>query len=477
MQNLTDEEKDEMPSCNLSETVHNIWLQMSGNRGISLYTATVDDYVRGFMQCTNYSAYLRGENPGKGPSKAELRLRRAQKSGIPKRIADATEHFDVAPQMLSRQPHREGEEVFGSTKRKLDQPIGSEYDSHRPDKVNFSQPRVATRKTRARVEAGPVPVDAASSPVRSPDENTTRPHVTAVEETDVDDSKWHLVRLPKGCAKACFAQQAKTNKKCKARLVRGGKTTVVPCYWGTFTEVRKDRQKWMQFCFCNDDIQRCVMGTKRNWVSSMAPPPLIWPVKRGTRLTKREILDLEAAGFRLPQRQELPSQRVFHDGDGSIPQRPRFELSHLVVPDAPGVYPTVRGGFKIRRCNRVPRTEHENNWASSLLLTVHIQSVTMIPTPGFGCIISLVSETVSESNLYKITVGPEPGCTCPNFKEMSVKSLGKRPPWVPCKHLYYIYNAICNLEMHRDSYIHAPTLSFNEVKTILESGLLELVTF
>ena len=337
-----------MPSCNLSETVHNIWLQMSGNRGDNIYFATVDDYVRGFMQCTNYSAYLRGETPGKGPCKAELRLRRAQKSGIPKRLADATEHFHDAPQLLSREPHREGEELFGSTKRKLNQPIGSEYDSHRPDKVNFSQPRLSTRNTRARKEPDPEPEDsppsrvqaAPPSPVSSPDENRSRHHVTAVEETDVDESMWHLVRLPKGSAKACFAQQARTNKKCTARLIRGKKATIVPCYWGIFTDVRKDQQKWMQFCFCNDDIQRCVMGTKRNWVSSMPPPPLIWPVKRGSRLSKREILDLEAAGFRLPQRQELPAHQVFHDG-ASLPQRPRFDLSQWSVPPAPGIYPTV----------------------------------------------------------------------------------------------------------------------------------------
>ena len=35
-----------MPSCNLSETVHNKWLQQSGNRGSDLYVATVDDFVR-----------------------------------------------------------------------------------------------------------------------------------------------------------------------------------------------------------------------------------------------------------------------------------------------------------------------------------------------------------------------------------------------------------------------------------------------
>ena len=51
-QNFTDSELAEMPSCNLSETVHNKWLQQSGNRGSDLYVATVDDFVRAFKQCT-----------------------------------------------------------------------------------------------------------------------------------------------------------------------------------------------------------------------------------------------------------------------------------------------------------------------------------------------------------------------------------------------------------------------------------------
>ena len=43
-----------MPSCNLAESVHNKWLQVSGNSGGNLYVAIVDDFVRGFLQVVNY---------------------------------------------------------------------------------------------------------------------------------------------------------------------------------------------------------------------------------------------------------------------------------------------------------------------------------------------------------------------------------------------------------------------------------------
>ena len=41
-----------------------------------------------------------------------------------------------------------GKEVFGFQKQKVDVPLGFESESHQPDKVNFSHPRIATRSSR-----------------------------------------------------------------------------------------------------------------------------------------------------------------------------------------------------------------------------------------------------------------------------------------------------------------------------------------
>ena len=51
---LSIDELAEMPSCNLAETVHNKWLQASGNKGGDLDFATVDDYIRAFLQVVAY---------------------------------------------------------------------------------------------------------------------------------------------------------------------------------------------------------------------------------------------------------------------------------------------------------------------------------------------------------------------------------------------------------------------------------------
>jgi hypothetical protein len=125
-------------------------------------------------------------------------------------------------------------------------------------------------------------------------------HVTAVHETAYKEMEWHIARLPKTSAKACFAQQAITKKKCEAKIFQGSKPTTVPTYTGVMQNAHKKRPEVMEFFFCNGNIERCVKGTKRKWVQSRLDIPSIWLVRIGTNLSKKEILDFESAGFQLP---------------------------------------------------------------------------------------------------------------------------------------------------------------------------------
>jgi hypothetical protein len=137
-QELSLEEMADMPSCNLSETVLNKWLQQSGNRGKDLFAATCNDKIRAIMQITNYRVYLKGKSFGTGPSKQELKLRAARRSDDPKKIAEVLNQLPIVEFATARITHLEGKEIFGSMKRKLDLPLGDDGESHRPDKVNFS---------------------------------------------------------------------------------------------------------------------------------------------------------------------------------------------------------------------------------------------------------------------------------------------------------------------------------------------------
>jgi hypothetical protein len=53
-----------------------------------------------------------------------------------------------------------------------------------------------------------------------------------------------------------------------------------------------------------------------------------------------------------------------------------------------------------------------------------------------------------------------------------MKALGKHGQWANCKHLYFVFTVIGSVDSNRDAFIHAPNFSFNEVKRILENGIL-----
>ena len=173
-----------MPSCNLAETVHNKWLQQSGNRGNDLYVATVDDLVRAFMQMVRYFQFLKSHHAGSGPGKEELLLRVAQRAahrtGNPRVQAEAISNIRGVQDFVSREPHLEGEEVFGSQKRKADMPLGCEHNSHRLDKVNFSRPRVRTRSSVAPTTS--------TAPIAIEDDMSFRAHADVIETMPSEES-------------------------------------------------------------------------------------------------------------------------------------------------------------------------------------------------------------------------------------------------------------------------------------------------
>jgi hypothetical protein len=183
---------------------------------------------------TNYRAYLRGHTSGSGPSKGELKLRAARRSGDPKKMAEVLNTLPGAIGIGTRVPHLEGEEIFGSTKRKLDVPIGDAGDSHRPDKVNFSQPRVRTRSTAASTQ---VMEDFEKQHMVNPSQ-----HVTVAFESDCDTSKWHIARINHKSNAKCQAQQRRSNIKCTAKIARGQKGSLAPTYRGKNEDYRSKRE-------------------------------------------------------------------------------------------------------------------------------------------------------------------------------------------------------------------------------------------
>ena len=437
---------------------------MSGNRGTCLYVATTDDMMRAMMQSTNYWAYLQGHGSGTGPHLDELRLRAARRSKDPAKIAAAIGKLPGAENFTTRVPHLEGEEVFGSSKRKLDLPPGSEGDSHRHDKVNFSHPRVQTRSTRARTEAGSSYVVTTST--ESPPSNL--PHATSILETECNPLQWHIARCKKA-TKKCHGVQVGQKKKCGALVCKDSKKgTPAPTYNGRMTEYGSKAVINFDFWFCSDDIMRCVHGSKCKWVHDWPVLPSIWPVARGTNLTKEEILALEEGGFQLQTK------------DFDMSPRRLFQTSPAVVvtdnispsPSDGDAHPTKRFGRTIRRLPNAPTVDHRNKWESARNVKATVKNVTPIPYPGYGRIITLDSGIYPKQKTYLVSLCDFLSCTCEDFVTMSSGALGKRKAWVNCKHLYYVYRFLCKANSEDDKFIHAPSLSFDEIQLLLRNSSL-----
>jgi hypothetical protein len=115
--------------------------------------------------------------------------------------------------------------------------------------------------------------------------------VTAVQETKVDVSLWHIARIPYTSGKSCWANHAGTKKKCTAIIVTNNKSVIVPTYTGVWHHYKLQSMKRTDFVFCPNDIERCVKSPRQKWVmlffaNDQKPLiPRIWPVKIGTNLT------------------------------------------------------------------------------------------------------------------------------------------------------------------------------------------------
>jgi hypothetical protein len=251
---------------------------------------------------TNYRAYLKDKASGTGPSKQELKLRAARCSSDPKKIEEALSQLPGVEVATTQIPHLEGKEIFGNMKQKLDLPPSDDGDSHRPDKINFSQPQVQTKSRTAHTEVVEAFVAGA--------DKDELPHVTTTLESDCDMSQWHIARISHRSSYKCHAQQAATNYKCTAWIAKGSKGTAAPTNRGRNTQYGGTKVIVLDFWFCPDDIERYVKGSKRSWVLDWPQVPNIWPVLSGTNLTRKEILLLQDAGFKLQERLNVTSAYV-----------------------------------------------------------------------------------------------------------------------------------------------------------------------
>jgi hypothetical protein len=141
-------------------------------------------------------------------------------------------------------------------------------------------------------------------------------------------------------------------------------------------------------------------------------------------------------------------------------------------PPNPDIHPTTRNSKSIRWNVNAPTAEHRNKSESArnikgMVLGVTVLPFPILPFPGLGAIISLEFGVEPDKKVYRIIISHFPECTCLDFLNMVVASIGKQEQYVNCKHLCYIFRYFCKINCHDDKFIHSPSLSFNEVKQLL----------
>jgi hypothetical protein len=170
-------------------------------------------------------------------------------------------------------------------------------------------------------------------------------------------------------------------------------------------------------------------------------------------------------------------------------QAPRTSIRHIFTlstifkalvfdhpgPPNPDIYPTTRNSKSIWRNANAPTVEHRNKWESARNIKGTVLGITILPFPGLRAIISLESGVEPDKKIYRITISHFPKCTCPDFLNMAVASIGKRGQSVNCKHLYYIFRYFCKMNCSDGKFIHSPSFSFNEVKQPLVQAQIIIV--
>ena len=99
-----------------------------------------------------------------------------------------------------------------------------------------------------------------------------------------------------------------------------------------------------------------------------------------------------------------------------------------------------------------------------------ILGVKILSYPALDAVITFQSGIEQKQAIYHITICNFPACTFLYFTTMLSTSIGKRGKYVNCKHLYYIFYYLCKVDFRKEKFIHAPSLSMDEVMTLLQAA-------
>jgi hypothetical protein len=211
-------------------------------------------------------------------------------------MANLIAKYPSRSSFTTRIPHLEGQEVFGSTKRRVDITVRSENNSHRHDYVNFSQPRV--NATSSGFNGSNVDASESSGIIRDEAFVLTFQGLK-VEECVCRDGVWRIERCPPSLNTHYFAIQRGLIKHCDDIIIAKKTIRAIPspCYNGLWFDLKGSVPICHKLWFCEDDLTYCVEGIGKKYCVDRPLVPSMWPMQVGTNLTQFEATILEEVKF------------------------------------------------------------------------------------------------------------------------------------------------------------------------------------
>jgi hypothetical protein len=139
-----------------------------------------------------------------------------------------------------------------------------------------------------------------------------------------------------------------------------------------------------------------------------------------------------------------------------------------VLPKGSGdMHPKMRDSRPFRFVAE-PSPEHCAKMAFAKDIECKVLKYLKVPPSGYGIVyIVHTPGSIAKQQLYEVTIGDFPACTCIDFVSMKASALGNgKKKWICCKHIYFILQRFmeCTLE---DKFVHCPAWTFNEVQMLL----------
>jgi hypothetical protein len=168
----------------------------------------------------------------------------------------------------------EGEEIFGSCKRKANLAPRSEGDSHRHDCANLFHHRVSHIIANSSVN------------IEKPIANQIEEDVEVLE-APCRDGVWHIEKCPPTSHVQCFDLQKSTKHSYAIGIITKPTFIGVPAstYSRLWFQFLGAPLKLHKFWFYAYDMNYCVGNTKHKYALDRSTAPKIWPIKVQTNFT------------------------------------------------------------------------------------------------------------------------------------------------------------------------------------------------